>query len=710
MIGVKVLAHVFSLHESDKPFDKCKGQGLIIPAHFVREFTFIAKIAPMALDAQNLQAEVADERSHPAVTLRAVGLGLFLVVALDLLAIYVRYVFHGSLMTYSHIPMAMLIVLMLMMIGLAGIGKMTGWVLSKGEWHAILAMGIVGATLPGFGLTGYLLGYITAPYYFVTEENMWAEHLHPLLPNWLLPSHEGNAVAWYYEGLPSGAEIPWDVWVLPLFWWTTVVAAAFLMLACVATVFRKQWVQNERLVFPAMAPLIDIASEPGDGKGWLPEFTRNRLFWIGFAIAFGVLAWNCINYFLPGFPRFPIYRSRWYWIDRQLPPIRGYFGIFTVFFSYFASLDVLFSIWLFDLVFIFEGGQLSRWGYKATTPYYRTGVYYWQTFGAFVVFVSSTFWVARKHLRDVLMKALGRDPTVDDSQELMSYRAACLGLLGSLAYLFIWLTQMNFDPLQGFLLLLAVIFVYTGMAKILADTGMPFTNTPIGPWSMVAPFFGRRNIPLATHAAYRFSGLITGHFKGLFLPALAHAGRVSEGVPGDQRRRLMSAIGLAFIVSLLFNMLFTVWLGYDEGAYNFNSWEITRAAERHFQGTVNVIKDPDKPPFYEKNPEEAVFLGIGGLLMAGLIYMRYRYVWWPLHPVGLAISGSYLARRTSFTTFLAWLIKFVMMKVGGPTVYRKSRPLFIGLLVGYILGVALSTGIDMIWFPERGHGGVHRYG
>ena len=64
---------------------------------------------------------------------------------------------------------------------------------------------------------------------------------------------------------------------------------------------------------------------------------------------------------------------------------------------------------------------------------------------------------------------------------------------------------------------------------------------------------------------------------------------------------------------------------------------------------------------------------------------------------------------TSFTIFMAWLIKFVMIKVGGPTVYRKSRPLFIGLLVGYILGVILSTGIDFIWFPERGHG-VHRYG
>ena len=381
-----------------------------------------------------------------------------------------------------------------------------------------------------------------------------------------------------------------------------------------------------------------------------------------------------------------------------------------MFFSYFASLDVLFSIWFFDLVFIFEGGQLSKWGYKAITPYYRTGVYYWQTFGAFVVFVASAFWVARKHLRDVLMKALGRDPTVDDAHELMSYRAACIGLVGGMAYLFIWLVQMNFDPLKGFLFLLALIFVYTGVAKILADTGMPFTSKPIGTWSMVASFFGRRNISLPTLVAFRFSVVITENFKGLFLPALSHAGRVSEGVPGDQRRRLMAALGLVFIVSLLFNLLFTVWLGYDQGAYNFNSWEITRAAERHFQSTVDALKKPDEPPFYEKNPEEAVFLGIGGLLMAGLIYMRYRFVWWPLHPVGLAISGHFLARRTSFTTFLAWLIKFVMMKVGGPTVYRKSRPLFIGLLVGYILGVALSTGIDMIWFPERGHGGVHRYG
>ena len=47
------------------------------------------------------------------ITLRSVLLGLFLVVILDVVAIYVRYVYHGSLMTYSHVPMAMLIILLM---------------------------------------------------------------------------------------------------------------------------------------------------------------------------------------------------------------------------------------------------------------------------------------------------------------------------------------------------------------------------------------------------------------------------------------------------------------------------------------------------------------------------------------------------------------------------------------------------------------------
>ena len=133
-----------------------------------------------------------------------------------------------------------------------------------------------------------------------------------------------------------------------------------------------------------------------------------------------------------------------------------------------------------------------------------------------------------------------------------------------------------------------------------------------------------------------------------------------------------------------------LYLGYRDGAYNFNSWEITRAAERSFAGTVKAIKSPGNP-FFVKHPEETGFFGGGMALMGLLIFLRHRYTWWPFHPVGLAISGSYLARRTSFTVFVAWLIKLVMLKVGGPAFYRKSRPLFVGLLAGYVVGVAITT-------------------
>ena len=89
-----------------------------------------------------------------------------------------RYVVHGSLMTYSHVPMAMLIVFTLMIMASA---------------HSIARFFPVEAVIgrngtpfwpwassaravPGFGLSGYLLGYIATPYYFA-HRSQRMEHL-----------------------------------------------------------------------------------------------------------------------------------------------------------------------------------------------------------------------------------------------------------------------------------------------------------------------------------------------------------------------------------------------------------------------------------------------------------------------------------------------------------------------------------------------------
>jgi hypothetical protein len=67
-----------------------------------------------------------------------------------------------------------------------------------------------------------------------------------------------------------------------------------------------------------------------------------------------------------------------------------------------------------------------------------------------------------------------------------------------------------------------------------------------------------------------------------------------------------------------------------------------------------------------------------------------------------------LTRLTSTTIFLAWLIKYLMIKVAGASFYRRSKPFFIGMLTGYVLAVAAGIVVDSIWFPMQGHE-VHKW-
>ena len=102
------------------------------------------------------------------------------------------------------------------------------------------------------------------------------------------------------------------------------------------------------------------------------------------------------------------------------------------------------------------------------------------------------------------------------------------------------------------------------------------------------------------------------------------------------------------------------------------------------------------------------FFLAGAGVMAFLNLMRYRFVWWPFHPIGFALSGTALSRLTSFTILVAWLLKLVMLKLVGASFYRKSRPFFFGMLIGYILAVAGGLVMDAIWFPDQGHT-VHKW-
>jgi len=78
------------------------------------------------------------------------------------------------------------------------------------------------------------------------------------------------------------------------------------------------------------------------------------------------------------------------------------------------------------------------------------------------------------------------------------------------------------------------------------------------------------------------------------------------------------------------------------------------------------------------------FLAGGGVVMALLMFLRQRFVWWPLHPIGFPIGANSMMNYVWFNVFLAWLIKSLILRYGGGNAYRRSQAFFLGLIAGQV--------------------------
>ncbi|MDA0748791.1 MAG: hypothetical protein O2954_19915, partial [bacterium] len=285
-----------------------------------------------------------------------------------------------------------------------------------------------------------------------------------------------------------------------------------------------------------------------------------------------------------------------------------------------------------------------------------------------------------------------------------TYRGAFLGLAVGVLYTVAWLWNAGMDTGVILVMIPTMFLVYLAVGKILADSGLVFLSSPTSAGSLAQALFGgAKAIPAATHALFYPTGVALSHFKGTMFTHGMHANRLGDFITKG-KRRLFWGICAAFVVGLVTSTLYVVWLGYTVGGYNFEpNWLVTRAGQAGFQGAVSDIISP-KP--MEQN--DYAFFGIGAVAMALMTFMRYRFTWWPFHPIGFALSGSALSHLTAFTIFLAWAIKYILLKFVGATFYRRTRPFFIGLLIGYVFLIALGLAVDAIWFMPQGHR-VHTY-
>ena len=641
------------------------------------------------------------------MTKRAFIIGLLLSAWANLWPTYTSLIVHSSRADHAHLPLAMFIPFLVILCGNVLLER-RGIGLSPSELLTICSMSMVASCMQGEWLSGYLVGMIAAPYYFATPENRWEELLLQYIPSWtVIPDR--NLVQGFYEGLAPGQTIPWSAWWTPVFWWGLFLGAILTANLALSVLFRKQWMEHEKLAFPIATALFELTGATGE-SGKIATLLKNNLFRIGFWIAFSIIAWNIASWFVTGMPMIPIMNGPAGHFKVALAP--GFplfvtaFSLLTFTFGYFTRSEVLFSIWFFHFLAVAQAGIFNRIGYDLGSSDIWCSFHPaigWQSFGGMIVLVVWGMWIGRDHFSDVLRHTLGK-ARGGDTGEMMSYRNATLLLLISIVFAALWLNQsgMSWGPVLAFGF--GTFVLYLGLSRIIIESGLVFLRGPITAQAFTWHLFGIAGMGPFSAAALALSFAWSCDAKTFGTTMMAHVPRLGAAMNLKSRRPLAPAVLAACLAGALTVIVYVVYEGYHAtGGFNFGAVSFQGSGNLNAFGVCKFTAARIQQGTAGTDWSRVSFLGVGAAFTAVLFWLRYQFPGFPIHPIGFTISAAAPLQNTGLTIFIIWALKSLILRIGGLERYRATAPLFLGLMVGYLVGTALGIVVDIIWFPGQGH-------
>lgn len=626
------------------------------------------------------------------IPLRGILIGAALALAINVLDAYATIVVRGSYMTLNFSTAAALFFFFFSALasGLVALIRKP-LALDRAELITIYFMMIVACCIPCMGFTQFIIPSLVGPAYYATPENDWDFLYNQYIPQWMIP--QGETVArYFFEGLPKDVPIPWQPWILPLTYWYSFFLALSLAMICSMVILRKQWMERERLIYPLVQVPMEIIQQDGDrfiGR----SFFTDKLMWSGFSFAVVMLSINGLHFYFPYFPSINRFAS--ILLFRDTVSMDLWFNPAWIGFFYFVKLDISASIWVFYTLTSIQRGVFNFIGLRSTErldEYSLDPYSAHQGTGAMIVFVLIGLWTAREHLGEVFHKAFGKTPEVDDSAELISYRQAVFGLLGSLLLVAVglWMTGMPLSIVLLFLFGAAVIFL--SLTRAVVEGGVPSMRPPVTTASFVVSGTGTSVLGAEGLVALGFTYGWHAELRSFVMTSVANGLKMSELIKGS-KRRLFWAILIAIAVSLFGSTYMTFYLSYKYGGINLNPLFYGWGAAR--MGAANMAQRIADGPI-GPSLDAWLFRGIGGAMMALLMWARHQFLWWPLSPLGYMLSANWKTGHIFLSAFLAWLCKCLMLKYGGPRLYLSSRPFFMGMILGEIAAAGSWLAIDFL--------------
>ncbi|HLJ57804.1 MAG TPA: DUF6785 family protein, partial [Chthonomonadaceae bacterium] len=623
-------------------------------------------------------------------------------------------------------------------------------ILSSPELLAIFAVWVVANMAAGRGLIHPLLCSLAGPaYYARSGATLRAVQHH--VPAWLA-IRDLAAAARFYEGY--GAPVPWRVWLAPLGTWALFFVPFLVANVSLAALFEPLWVRREQLAFPLAALPVTVL---GQGEREQPA-GFGRMVRVGIAVPVLLHALGAAHAYMPAIPSLPFYNDVSYLAATPpwtaLKPL--YLNLYPLLIgiTFLAPLDVTFSILFFLclnkvelLVAAAAGWSDGATGGTASAPPYVEE----QSAGAYLALTAALLWSARRSFA-ATMPSLARPPAVPvrhttpaghagsaapsrsdaagprtpSSPHLESaahsgprqtgvinppnsdldgrtWRLPLAGLVAGAAAMLAWCVWTGF-PLWfaacyfGFYFATALV-----LSRIMAESGIPWLLAPILPDKLILSVNGSAVITQQTLARLPLHVQHLRDTRQMLAPAVFQAGRLREeaGVsPGGFYALLLAALGLTLAVGV------PVALGmfYNHGALALttNSDGIMMSAAVIPTTGVNQLSSRLISPLRPSGPAAWAVLA-GAAITLALAALRARYLWWPLNPLGYALTGTLqvgYANKMLLSIALGWAFKALTLRFGGAGGFRLLRGLALGLIFGDLLMGGLLKLLDALLGPS----------
>ncbi len=611
------------------------------------------------------------------IPLRIVLLGLLLllpnaywVTMMEL----VRYAGHPSnIAPFANVVFLVLVFLLLNPL-LRVAHRWTGWrwlhPFSPTELLLLYLILSIGTAWVGHDSIQVLMPQILYPFRYASPENRWDELFLPFLPEWLYVKDK-TALRHAYEGghwfwTPEN----FQPWIYPLLGWGSFCLALAGLMIGFCLLVRRRWMDEERLTYPVLYLPQEVV-RPAN------PLWRSNPFWLGFAASAFV---DILNGLATLYPAFPSVKVRVWHYDLLLASLfvgypwealrgtRMSFYPFAIGLGLLLPPDLLLSCWVF---YWFERlqrlvGLMAGWTQLPGYPWTN-----FQAFGGYAGIALFALWIARHSFGATLKRAiLGAD---------RNERWGLVLFAGCLLFLLAFAAVMGMRVSTGTLFFAIYLLLLVSITRIRAELGPPAHDLHhAGPDEVLIAVFGPQGLPKRDLIVAKLFYWFNRAYRSLPCPHYLEGLKIAKdrGLPFGQATAVM---GVASVVSIAAAMVAHLYCFYAYGiTAKFVGPAITAFGGEPFWRLQGLIAAPPR-----QNPYPVRAMVAGTLFTFALMWLRASVTWFPLHPVGYAISTSWSMNVLWMPLFIAYLGKMGIMRMGGYRAFRETAlPFGIGLVLG----------------------------